>query len=471
MSKLTIIFYGEKESINFPESLSSLYQQINEKLFIDASSLIITYKENSDIFCIENEDDFKIFLEKKIYIINLDINQESQLYQNNLSKLKKDNEEIKKKLGEIMKQIEEINIEKIKKKEEIKIVIEEKNKNIQELEKQKKEIIQKLDKEIKDKINEINIIKKKSKKEINSLEKKQKKLYETVNSIKIKLGIIQPQKKINPKLKQKPNKKQDNINIQNKKEEIKDEKKEIQEKKEVKKEIQEIKEEKNKIQEIKKENKEIKEIKEEEIIHENYICDGCSIAPIKGARYHCETCPDFDLCEKCYLSDIKKSHNHPFMCINKFINEEKEEKIIIKTIHGGILCNKCRTNPIKGIRYKCGICQNFDFCEKCEKKEGKNHGHPMLRLLWENMIKNFSCKMKNNLNNKNDNIFEGINCNKCGKNNIEEIVYKCSECKDYYLCEKCVKEYPFEHLHPLIKIYSPNMNIESINIIMNENYY
>ena len=67
MSKLTLNFYGEKVIVNFPESLSSLYQQIKEKLFIDASDLIITYNEKSDKFVIENEDDFNIFLGKKIY--------------------------------------------------------------------------------------------------------------------------------------------------------------------------------------------------------------------------------------------------------------------------------------------------------------------------------------------------------------------------------------------------------------------
>ena len=418
----------------------------------------------------ENEDKFDAFENKYNHRFEEEGGANITTYQRNIDSYrhKDDTRAIKRKEHDIRKQEE-----KNKKKEEIKIVIEEKNKNIQELQNKKKEIIQKIDKEIKDKLKEINIIKKKSQKEINLLEKNQKKLYETANSIKIKLGIIQPQSKINPK--QKPNKKQDNITskIQNKKEELKNKVKKVKEE-EKKEEIKEIKKEvkKEEIKEIKDNKKEIQEIKEEEeIIHEDYACDGCEIKPIKGARYHCETCPDYDLCKKCYFSDIKKSHNHSFICINKPQKEEKKEKIIIDKIHKNISCNKCRINPIKGIRYKCGICYNFDFCENCEKNYGKEHGHPMLRLPWDNMIKNFKCKMKNNLNNKNTNIFEGINCNKCGKNNIEGIVFKCNECKDYYLCEQCINGNPFEHLHPLIKIYSPNMNIESVNIVMINNYY
>ncbi|CAL0317336.1 unnamed protein product [Lupinus luteus] len=31
-----------------------------------------------------------------------------------------------------------------------------------------------------------------------------------------------------------------------------------------------------------------------------YCCDGCSTVPILGRRWHCNICPDFDLCEACY---------------------------------------------------------------------------------------------------------------------------------------------------------------------------
>ena len=43
-------------------------------------------------------------------------------------------------------------------------------------------------------------------------------------------------------------------------------------------------------------------------IHKNYECDVCKIHPIKGIRYHCLECKDFDLCEKC---EEKVNHEHP----------------------------------------------------------------------------------------------------------------------------------------------------------------
>jgi hypothetical protein len=35
-------------------------------------------------------------------------------------------------------------------------------------------------------------------------------------------------------------------------------------------------------------------------------------------------------------------------------------------VHAGITCDGCQMRPIQGIRYKCSVCPDFDFCEKCE---------------------------------------------------------------------------------------------------------
>jgi hypothetical protein len=34
--------------------------------------------------------------------------------------------------------------------------------------------------------------------------------------------------------------------------------------------------------------------------HCNYECDGCSVVPIIGTRYHCQSCENCDLCERCF---------------------------------------------------------------------------------------------------------------------------------------------------------------------------
>ncbi|CAG9313571.1 unnamed protein product [Blepharisma stoltei] len=47
-------------------------------------------------------------------------------------------------------------------------------------------------------------------------------------------------------------------------------------------------------------------------------------------------------------------------------------------IHNRITCDGCQTTPIQGIRYKCSVCPDFDFCEKCEATAA--HPHPFLKL-------------------------------------------------------------------------------------------
>jgi hypothetical protein len=49
-----------------------------------------------------------------------------------------------------------------------------------------------------------------------------------------------------------------------------------------------------------------------------------------------------------------------------------------KTIHTRVACDGCDASPIVGVRYKCSVCQNFDFCEKCEEKA--THPHAFIKL-------------------------------------------------------------------------------------------
>ncbi len=72
--------------------------------------------------------------------------------------------------------------------------------------------------------------------------------------------------------------------------------------------------------------------------------------------------------------------------------EEKKEKEIEKMsekndkpIHNGISCNGCGIKSIIGCRYKCAVCQNFDFCEKCEEKYSEKHEHPFIKIYYPEM--------------------------------------------------------------------------------------
>ena len=193
-------------------------------------------------------------------------------------------------------------------------------------------------------------------------------------------------------------------------------------------------------EEDKKEDKK-EEKKEKKEIHFNIICDGCNMNPLVGKRYKCKTCADFDYCEKCYEKN-KENHKHEFQLVEKsefknpflfrfkppFFNPEKrhfhhhhhhhhpqhhmnypgkkmngfkfgempkkmehcktmgnifengKEKNSNKVVHPGVRCDGCGVFPIVGCRYKCSVCEDFDYCENCEKKLGQKHNHPLFKI-------------------------------------------------------------------------------------------
>lgn len=49
-------------------------------------------------------------------------------------------------------------------------------------------------------------------------------------------------------------------------------------------------------------------------------------------------------------------------------------------IHRGITCNMCHTSPIRGVRYKCANCVDFDICEVCESSEAHNKLHVFIKI-------------------------------------------------------------------------------------------
>lgn len=47
--------------------------------------------------------------------------------------------------------------------------------------------------------------------------------------------------------------------------------------------------------------------------------------------------------------------------------------------HKDIICDVCEAADIKGIRYKCTQCDDYDLCEKCESK-GHHQEHVLLKI-------------------------------------------------------------------------------------------
>ena len=80
------------------------------------------------------------------------------------------------------------------------------------------------------------------------------------------------------------------------------------------------------------------------------------------------------------VEDIYKSMQNE---INKKSNININNNIISNkdtVIHYGIKCNNCGIENIKGIRYKCTTCDDFNLCEKCEKNSEHFPQHIFIKM-------------------------------------------------------------------------------------------
>ncbi len=69
-------------------------------------------------------------------------------------------------------------------------------------------------------------------------------------------------------------------------------------------------------------------VREEDIFHPGVVCDGCD-SPIRGPRFKCIECPDYDLCKRCESKGLHEEH--------QFVKFRKPQ--IGRTRLGGFGCN------------------------------------------------------------------------------------------------------------------------------------
>ena len=504
MPKLNLNFFGEEVEIEVPKDLATLREKIAEKYLLsssDAAEIILYFiKDNKKTYII-NGNDFSKFQDSNASTIYLDVNQNSKLYLNNASELEKDKQE--KELKELNHKFSQFS----KRKEKVEKVFEQElreiNLKIMEMNKRKNEIMNK---------KEIQLIKINKEKDL--FEKKiyylQKKLClpltvpipaeEKPKQKEILLLESSPKAGTIPMFKSFNNSRYDsikNFEINRRKQiekckskaivrfaELKCEKKEKNNKintipvfekvnevlskavekvkevareaiikgneKEAKKEeldekekLLKEKEKKEKIDKIAKITKETvveinnltkmvinqsnmlieqinnpekkinidyddvvlksspNQVKKREAIHFGFSCDGCKMNPIRGNRYKCKGCEDFDYCETCYQKN-KETHNHEFKVIEKpkstrRLGHKNTKYCQRGIVHRNIRCEGCGLEPFVGWRYMCTICDDYNLCENCEEQLAVRHNHPFIKVTYPSIMDSFNqCYLKMN---------------------------------------------------------------------------
>ncbi len=87
------------------------------------------------------------------------------------------------------------------------------------------------------------------------------------------------------------------------------------------------------------------------------------------------------------LMFVKRKDEEPFRLIVQTSGAKSEASPSLSSaitgncqgeIHWGVTCDGCQ-GAVKGFRYKCFQCPDFDLCGKCETA-GLHPGHPLIRV-------------------------------------------------------------------------------------------
>ncbi|KAF3013575.1 hypothetical protein E8E14_011399 [Neopestalotiopsis sp. 37M] len=118
----------------------------------------------------------------------------------------------------------------------------------------------------------------------------------------------------------------------------------------------------------------------------NAICDGCNHY-IRGIRHKCLDCPDWDYCSDCAQNAGFVHPNHRFAAIYEPLPEP--HRVTSQWVHNGICCDgplctssQSGSSYIVGVRYKCAVCHDTDFCASCEASPANTHNktHPLIKF-------------------------------------------------------------------------------------------
>ncbi|CAG8656232.1 7940_t:CDS:10, partial [Funneliformis mosseae] len=117
-------------------------------------------------------------------------------------------------------------------------------------------------------------------------------------------------------------------------------------------------------------------------------------------------------------------------------------------VHHGVLCDCCQ-NTIRGMRWKCTTCKNYDVCQVCKSKPSTLHTHPN-----NHAFRPIPYPRTSNVSTHSENVHSAT-CDYC-ESVIFGIRHKCINCPDFDLCSYCISLAPNQHPdHTFMSIHKP----------------
>ncbi|KAJ5624671.1 Zinc finger ZZ-type [Penicillium lagena] len=195
------------------------------------------------------------------------------------------------------------------------------------------------------------------------------------------------------------------------------------------------------------------EVEEED----KHICNGCCRENDGRSMVRCAQCEDYDLCLRCLLRNKHGHHPaHAFklgsdrdFCLKNLITSRCAPGRLFK--HAAV-CDGCEKRII-GIRHKCMICPDWDYCQDCVSSASQNHPDHRFVPIYDALAEPPRVHE----------IHYGIFCdgplckNKPAQSYITGARYKCAVCDDTDFCANCEALPTHQHnrTHPLIKFKTP----------------
>ncbi|ODM92661.1 E3 ubiquitin-protein ligase Siah1 [Orchesella cincta] len=125
-------------------------------------------------------------------------------------------------------------------------------------------------------------------------------------------------------------------------------------------------------------------------------------------------------------------------------SEARQLETSLQVVHSAVTCDNCGQNPVIGKRHKCLQCEDYDLCDNC--MAAGSHAHhffvglttPEHGQLLRETFPMIRAQSRFETATQAPTSSSGIICDGCQARSFPRKQYKCLQCPDYDLCERCV---------------------------------